>query len=279
MVFIPARVPPVLANGGPVTLSGTGDPPTSSTAADGTMYLRTDPASIYLRRNGAWRRISKAWDPTYVSGLITWLQSDSGVTTSSGAVTSVLDQTTNAHNYVQATTTSQPTLIDLAWNGEPAIRGNADRKRHIDAGAYGFVTGSGTIIYVFSHSSQASTYHTDDGVSHGIIEGFTTTKLEWFNGADRYDIAASVSAGTPHIATISQKDTTILDLYYDGVFLSTHVPAIALIPPRYLLSLSASVNGSNGDFLSMLLFNRNLNAAELVQIHRYLGDRYGIPVD
>ena len=62
------------------------------------------------------------WAPTDVAGLTLWIHGDAGITLNSGNVSAWNDQSSNAHNFTQATTLKQPLFVSGGLNGHGTVR-------------------------------------------------------------------------------------------------------------------------------------------------------------
>lgn len=76
--------------------------------------------------------ISLNWRPTLLgSSLAAWLKADAGVTSASGAVSQLSDQSTNAYALTQATSANQPTLSANVQNGLPGIASGTSAPQYL----------------------------------------------------------------------------------------------------------------------------------------------------
>lgn len=209
-----------------------------------------------------------------IGGCEIWLRPDAGrVTLVSGDhVSAVANAGTESITVSQSTDANRPQHIPSDVNGRPGIRGGATKWLAVAGDS---APSSMTLFVVLTHSSLALTYHLSTSNDNmGIIEGFGNG-LEWFNGADRYVLAASVGAGA-HIVTVSQVDAGALIGYYDGAQVFSHTATVTNKVIANLGNSQSHTNGSDGDWLEIVRYNSILSDANRGRVLRALASRYGV---
>lgn len=201
---------------------------------------------------GSGLRGQRGFAPTDIAGCAIWLRADADRLTlvSSTHVSAWENHSAGAATLAQATDENRPTYVASDVNGHPGVRGGATK--WLDFANAPTPTAM-TLFTAFTRSSLANTYHWANSNSlMGVIENFDGTKLEWFNGADRYTLTTSVGAGA-HIATVTQVNSGALKGYFDGALAFSHTAAVTLKALAVLHNAPTHANGSNGDILELIL--------------------------
>lgn len=221
---------------------------------------------------------SPAWSPVNVSGAVLWLRSDIGITQVAGPkVSAWSDQSPSGLSASQGADASQPAYVASDINGRPGVRGAAATR--LDLAGMPTLTAA-TFFLVITPDTLNTAYLLSGGNGvFGIIQHFTGSSLEWFNGSgtDRLTFAASPAAGA-HVLGVTQTNGGALTLYYDGVQAATKATAAANIVKidTFFNVSGGTTNGFNGDLLEVIVLNRVLGATELASATQYLKTEYAI---
>lgn len=268
--------------------------------------IRT-PSTVALSRWTRWRinvpgATGQAWDatfrirgsagrssffvPTQIQNCLLWLRSDIGITTNpgNGRVSGWADQSGNSNHAAQSTAANQPAYAASQMNGLPALRG--------DGAAYymktsAFTLGAqATLITVVQPSAAlgnsvrlleqdySQTYY----LGADVVASPTKYKLIVNNGTLAATTVSEPST-TNHIVTGLYAPTTGR-VYANGTLggSDTFTAPSNLSQALYLMAAAAGGFLFTGYMAEVIAYNRALTAAELTQVHRYLGGRYGVPV-
>lgn len=234
--------------------------------------------------------------------LALWLRSDVGVTTSNGTlVTGWTDLSPKSNNVGIAPGISQPTLINSAVNGLPAIRfdGTNDfltSSKHLDVrnGPSIFIVAKNAVRKDVNAFLKISATHTQvnshmdfywqAGTSgNGNLVYAANRPASGFAGLAKARIYPNVgTVNTYYLASCVVPSNIDASGYFNGdslinstdngtgVFLAqgTDLAQIGVLPPT----------GSflNGDLVEMIVYNRPLTQAERIQVEVYLASRYNL---
>jgi len=215
------------------------------------------------------------------SSLVYHLDAAKGVTTSGSSVTSWADQSTNGNDFSQSDANKQPTLVSgaLGGNGLPALRFDGDNTDHAlaDQLILSDSTQPQTIIIVNNLLSRTSLggiigdHPHDTGIRQsgvgwqypGNSGDFTnpTGSSMWINGEERNDMAV----GEPHILAATRSTGITFPQTGLGRYFYDH--------PTH------GIRAYHGDIAEVIVFDRQLNKAELRVIENHLSAKYDIPLD
>jgi hypothetical protein len=194
-----------------------------------------------------------------------------------GNVYSWYSKDATSREYAQSLLVNQPFFVPNAMGSIAAVRGQFFGKQSIAAPAFSFTAGAGSIGMVFTKPGIASVYLWDiGGGGSGLIYRFVGSKLEWLNGADRMDVAASLTDG-PHAVLITQTDGAAngLKIYLDGDLVVTATPTVVLTPPRRVVGYSGLTNGTDKYIFECEAVDRVISAGEIARWCAYTKARYG----
>lgn len=236
--------------------------------------------------------------PTFQSSasLQLWLKGDAGVVTdATDFVTEWQDQSGNNNHAVQTDPASTPAIGDI--NGEPAVRFDGEDFfpdfLEINPADSLAITGDIATFAVVRFDDFA-TYRAVWGQTAGNVPRPNDWYLQpnsgrpvFFRGAGTPPgqnpsvvAAGGVPVDAPLILGVQQAGTTLTH-YLNGSPFGTG--QISLTPehlgdPLRVGSRGDLVTKMRGDIAELLIFDAALSEEELVQIRRYLGAKYGIPI-
>jgi hypothetical protein len=184
----------------------------------------------------------------------------------------------HGNNYVQDVPANQPHYVTNAYNGLPAIRGDADMARAlVDTG---FTRASqATYVLVLSRSGRPSTYQLQGDAANAIAENFSTGSggFFWSNGTDTQVFQSGIPTAGLHMLAITQVDGSSLVGYYDGARVFSVAPTASIGPVKWLMNSSGLVAGTDGDFAEVMAFDRALSDPEIALLHTYIQGFWGTP--
>lgn len=215
------------------------------------------------------------WSPLAFAGLVFLVRGEL-VTLDGSNNVSAWPNKGGAATVAQATSGTRPGTGTIG--GRPSVRTTANSKR-LDVTSFPTLTAA-SLWLVLTKTAAATAYLLSDvSGNFGIIQNFSGSALEWFNGggADRLTIAANPSAGA-HVVLVTQTNGGALTIYLDGAQVATKATAAASFPVlRAIFNLaSATSNGWVGDVGQAGAVNRVLSASERKRLHQYLGAGYGV---
>ena len=239
-----------------------------------------------------------------------WLKADVGVYNNAGItlasngnkVQQWNDQSGVANNAPQLTAAYKPTYATNAVNGLPALRFNGSN--FVTAGAYPAIANNVGYSYliVFKDTSftagtmadGAGDYIIDRGLPGPEANELASLKITSVNkyGFQKRDggggglggPASVTSVNTANYHIIDYRETPgvnkVYDLYLDGAFESTvtsadadYVPPVPQIGHHYQ---PITNSGMKGYIAEVILYNYNINNAQLYILNSYLAAKYGL---
>lgn len=231
------------------------------------------------------------------TNLQLWLKADDGITESGGSISSWADQSPNAKNGTQASSTEQPTFISNKMNFNPSVEFNATTQTDGDylEGPDGLGVDDTTTLTTFFVMQQDNvvdsvddffTFATDDASGDhrfGIFNSGTSIVIRdstfgWVFVADGLSVNIP-TAGAPMLLTS----------YYDGATY-TFTESVSNVSASDTETLG--IDGDNGasayrigrdandsfdgDIMEVAIFERTLPANEINQVQSYLALKYGM---
>jgi hypothetical protein len=235
---------------------------------------------------------SSFFAPTDINGVVLWLRSDVGITLNGSNVSAWADQSGQGNNAAQTTAANQP-----PFNAATGVRGLPKLSPTGTHWMTGLLPGVGnyTLFAVGSYPSpivndalfaavQDPTFTLDSGFSQ-FTDSTSATVIGRANqaagGTVRATTTDTTSLGTVGIYSTAAADATSVDLFINGVSKGSTTFANPLALSNNYALMSRTNGGSynhNGDVYEFIVFNRVLTTNERIQVHRYLGGRYGIAV-
>lgn len=223
--------------------------------------------------------------------LALWLKSDYQVAASGGKVSNWMDASGNGNDASQATSSNQPALKVNAINGLPTVTFDGSTKfLQMGSGFADFTSGASAFIVakpVSPVTSDGTLFDLGNAGSNDLaLREPSSTGLELF----------SYSGGTPSSISASSAITVdqfqLMEAIHTGSDLTgrllTDGSKTAFGPLTQLVNTTRSNNfigqwndGSgrfNGEIAEILLFSREVTAAERADIEAYLCDRYHLSV-
>lgn len=232
---------------------------------------------------------SSFFSPMDTSGCQLWLRGDLGVTFNGANVSAWADQSGNANNAAQGDPAAQPGWSATAMNGFPAITGDGTAK-FMTTSSMTFGSDATLITAVRAASVPQtpgtrlveSRYDTSYYLGTDIPVG-TVYKLVVNNPTPPYGVAEGGVIATRNqiVSGVYSSTTSLGTLYLDGAFAAqdTFTAPSSVSTPLYVMR-AFSYAGSfwNGYLGEVILYDRALDAAELLRVHKYLGNRYGVVI-
>jgi len=238
------------------------------------------------------------------SGLYRHFKADAGVSTdASGNVSAWADQSGTATAAVQAVSGQQPALVATGLNGRPTLRFNGiNDVLMLNSGVD--LSSGGLSIFIVARNAVNRNYNGLFRVAPAVGAYLSQLELYW---------QASGSTGSGNAVYVANRLASNSSPYYSGSLLASNAgPAV---PAPYIFSVSATGSGSRGlalngtavgsgsgsflpatansawigvgvgglsniyhqgDISEVIIYNREVTAAEQGQIETYLSNKYGI---
>lgn len=228
--------------------------------------------------------------PSQMSGLVTWLRADQGVTQSGGVVSQWSDLSGNGNNASQATSGSRPTVVSNVINGKPVIR--FDGSQWLNGSANDVIANDYTIITVMKYDSfsegvavpvrvKSSVGAREVFVTQGTIYGQYSAK----RGQTQFSVTPAITLGQFGVAEYVYGGGTNYGTSsnfltsYNGTVLGNYSSvgtAGGTANANVIGQTASGANMLNGDFAELLIFNRALGETERKKVQFYLYQRYGL---
>jgi len=210
-------------------------------------------------------------------GLKLWLEADAGVTESGGLVTDWDDQSGNGNNAIQGNPANQPTLIASQINGKPAVYFNGTSWLELPTGfLYNYPEVS---IFIVARPNNLGANGCLLGPSDNALTGM---EIQFYgDGWIRLNAAVKYSTGffTADTFTLSDLtyDSTETNANNNGVPLGAQPGGAPLnYNGIYAIGMYASGYTVNTDIAEILIYNRVLTPAEILQVEQYLNTKYDL---
>jgi hypothetical protein len=236
------------------------------------------------------------FDPRSISGLALWLDASDATSlyqNSDGTVAAVSsgdpvgywrDKSGNNRHATQATAESRPTVGASSTAGKNAVRNNGTGSVALQVAAWPYTAGN-TQFAVFNGSA----------INQGIAQRGSLNdepRMAIQTGANGVAALRATRGGSVLTQTHSEAgyalsqwaigatlfNTSLGRAYRDGVYGTdtTDSQTFSGDQELRLLSLSSNIYGINGGIAEFLYYDRQLSAAEVGRVARYLATRWGI---
>lgn len=234
--------------------------------------------------------------PSTISGLVGWMDaadtSTSNITSSGGLVSNIRNKANSQNPFVQATGGNQPQTGVSTIAGKNVLRFNGT-SNYLSCNALASAfTGTDAAVSVFAVykpiglTLSPTIFCAANSANTTVLFTHSNSTNNLFRIQKNDDSSASVSATAttaptlvPVMFSMSCAGTTLKAWkdeasFYNGAFNvgATTVNTFALgVRPT-----SAISNYFNGDIAEIIVYNRDLSDAEVTQVNRYLGNKWGI---
>jgi hypothetical protein len=223
-----------------------------------------------------------------VAGCALWLRGDLGVTQMGSAVSAWADQSGSGHDASQSNASSRPGLHPDGGAGcTPALDFQKPSGKWMNVEQMAGMSSDHTVFAAIVQRPPAgiqlllSTIAAYDFAPAATV---TPTQLA-VGGLDRgtWRNAGAAVAGPQFLTWVWAEAASTLTTYRDGLPLGTasYQGGLQFGNPTTLGKYRAGVDQSNGHYLDALVsevivYDRALDAADLVLVHGYLGTRYAL---
>ncbi|WP_028524405.1 DUF11 domain-containing protein [Runella limosa] len=232
---------------------------------------------------------ANAQSPGGVSAnLKAWYKANAGVTGVS-AVTAWNDQTTNALNVTQATSSHQPSLVPASrlFNFNPSLTFSGTDQLEYKGARFMTTTSSGTMFGAASNKLDGGYENLGDlGIDNPHMGTLTDQHIMWMNSSSPVQII--------HPSKLTKDKTHLLGYFWngggpnvgsglrqDGVEFfeanteATQVGSSGVVDGMWTIGGYQYVENWHGNIAEIVLFDRNLTANEKEKVESYLAIKYG----
>ena len=223
------------------------------------------------------------FSPGQISGLMVWYRADLGVTLNSGNVSALADQSGVGdanRNLSQGTAANQPpwNASDTHFNGHSSIGPYNNVAQTLPAvGAWSVAPpGTGTLFAVFRTGGAGTEILTRDPSNNNFeLYQNTTTNCHFFLGGAQDNGANVSNMNNTHVYGASFQAGGNCALSQDAITPSGTFAVTA----GSAASLSVGTAGIfAGTWAELMVYSRQLAAAEFSAVMHYLGGRYAIAI-
>jgi hypothetical protein len=216
------------------------------------------------------------------NGLSIWLRADTGVTTLSGAVTSIADPIGNFTLY-QNTAVEQPTYISNDFNGKPGLRFSGHQWLYSTSTLGSSVNGALTFVVAGAStpgSSGGEAVYLGAGTVLDENRAFAYTSgrdvLDMYGGEAVGPVLPLVSPPTVDAVTVGPTLSTAAFYRNGALTLTASLSAAKNVVSG--VTLGATLQGAegwHGDITEILVYSAQLTAAQVGVVSTYLADKFG----
>jgi len=220
--------------------------------------------------------------PSLVSGLSLDLESDLGITTVSGKVSTWADQSGNSRNFTQSTSTARPVYTSSGGpNNKPYISGNGSTNWLNSTWTPG---SAGTVIMVARNTRSNLTSPTGQidsllSASDTSFNGLRLESFNYFNSTTQRYVAGSAATGT----VIPYKNGFQIGGLFSSTYLAynnwdiitlTWTGVTANMGAARLLANADGSLFADNDIVAVLAYNSVLSASDQALAESYLSWKY-----
>jgi hypothetical protein len=220
--------------------------------------------------------------PRHIADIITWQDAGFGVTDIGGKASAWKDRSLVGNDLVQATEPNRPTIVPNWRNGQPSLLGGGGVRISRTSLVGGAVAQPLTIYQVFDWAALAASAKSLAGT--GSLSTRRQSSLVALNAgsANATSGIAVPAGGTPTIRRdFINDDDSEVRIEPDGAAAS--VSSTWSAPPGtsdwdgiHILAESNGANAWADDFAELIIYSRQLTAAEDLTVFAYLSNKYDI---
>jgi hypothetical protein len=213
-------------------------------------------------------------------GLSLWLRADRGVTSSGGVVSKWEDASGAGNHATQTANNVRPTLVTEAFGGRPAIAFDEDDFLRLPAGFSDFSQGLSVFALLSFDESTSCTaaFHLGNGPEIDDIEVGHLNGTYLYEVANEYPQGSALEFKEPTLLAVIHRPTTSVEMRLNqnlDAAPTVSLPAtVERTDNRVGRSLYSSCTSMKGKLAELILYDRAVNDEELVEIERYLQQRY-----
>jgi hypothetical protein len=272
---VPSINSSVFTNGVPIIISGN---VTVNAIAIAPFFNNSAVVSGYFQINSTTAAIPR-------NGLQLWLTADNGVVIGGGSQISQWTDNSGAENNATQTNSSyQPTLVNNAINGLPAVQFNGSSQYMQISNSISANFSGGASIFIVTNPTaltSGSRFLDFENCAPGTYTylyqpSSTSTALYLYNNAINTSVTASNALTTNQFQLLEAIHNGLPSVgIYTNSVLNTY--AGSLTPGNnYIGQASASGNYFNGQIAEILVYNRGVTVSEQSQIEGYLYGKYNL---
>jgi hypothetical protein len=225
--------------------------------------------------------------PVPQSGLSLWLRGDFGPIVTGAKVTQWIDLSGSTNNAAQATSTKQPTLVNPAINGYPAVKFNGTSQYlSLTSGLSDLTTGAAIFAIISPVGTATKTLVTS--ANAGPADMLSVQTINTQANLNAYDgiTASSVTTAT---GALTLSKFQLLEAVHNGAASATlSVNAAPLITgtvqnlnnttrtQNYVGADNTAATFWNGQLAELLVYSRTVTASEQAAIEGYLVSKYQV---
>jgi len=232
----------------------------------------------------------KQFSPVQIPSLQAWYDfSDSNyLTLVSTAITQALDRSGNgSHTAVQGTATARPTFTTGSQNGLPVAVFDGGDTLALPSALYAITNGNSTIFTVAKRTTETASQEcvlvfSQTGVTrtNQLTFSGTSGSVLYRNNTVANDVTATGNTNTNYSILYGRHSGTTQAISVNNGTEVTNTNATNASTTD-MATIGASQGTAlylTGGIAEILVYNRALTAAEIVQVNRYLSNKWGITI-
>lgn len=224
-----------------------------------------------------------AFAPDDISGLVFWLESDTGVTADANGVSQWNDQSTSSNHITQSNNNYKPAVVTNHWaSGVDGIQGDGSND-HMDLTSDLTLSADFTVVLVIEYPSALNYCYGRGGgtVDQGLGIGSgdpAAHRVEIADSGDTWVTGSSCALSTEYILEFSRDSGDDLYMIQNGSDITLGTPAnisgdhvINVVFSKY-----TSHSFSDAIFGAMLVYNNKISSGDASDLRDYLNTKYTV---
>lgn len=240
------------------------------------------------------KKWTTTWDTGFVAGrnlvpsfgLTLWLDADR---TPTGSVATWTDYSGNGYNATQGTAGKQPVCTANQLNGKKTLLFTAASSQTLalPSGINAIANGNNTWIVVAKRNTETaaanyifSIVQAGVAVTNAIDFSASSGNIIYFSSATAGTATKSGATNTNYQIISGRRTGTTLEVTYNNntVASTTNGSNAPLSDTAFIGSNGGTLQFLNGGIAEIIAYNRSLSNAELLQVDRYLSNKWGITI-
>lgn len=230
------------------------------------------------------------FNPTYLSGIATWLNASAGVTLTAGVVSNWQSSAPDATNLIQSTTSRRPILNTAFANGKSSIYFNGT-SQFLTAGDL-FDIRTNNFTYITLHAPEhpdnyaviAKSLNTPANNLYGIFKTGGQWQFQYRTTADSSTYSSYLVNNNALLQSEVIDRSSLQKMeYINDTLIHTDIcsPAVYDFNTGQPFTVGAVnfLNFYKGNIPEIIIYRQALDNASLHLVHRYLSDKYYPPVN
>jgi fibronectin type 3 domain-containing protein len=210
------------------------------------------------------------------ANLRLWLRADAGITEGAGRVVAWYDQSTQANQATQSTTSKQPVLVANVLNGRPVVRFDSTQSRNFNLTNFMNGASEGEIFAVLKWTSGGGSGLWRFGPGANVVSYSTSGIVDDFGSSvTRNEGAPVTGTGVFNIYHVAGKSGSWVTHLNRTTQFTTATNTVGSFNTAPLLGLNYTASYFNGDIAEIIAYDHVMSASDLDGVMTYLETKYG----